>query len=518
MGFRITMGMKMNTYRYNLMQSTNTLAGAQEKVETHRKFNSYAEDPANATNAWRVRRNFMDNISYRTQTKDTTTRYQTAWLTMGTVKDDLERYNGKTSIIRAANDPTAEAKKILGDVLSNTADTVIQAINSSKYGDEFVFGGTNGTSPPFSWKGDHLYYRGIDLTPPSMFGGTQKWPSEWGKLDEKTGIPKDFADMTKDWEVSKTSGKLEGTYLKQLTAPGTTVQDAAAQPIQLPVTDTDGNVVWKQAVDKDGNPVAIEVDDGAGNKVYTSVVDAAGNPVKPGETFSYKDAAGNDVTYKVMDGVAGGTDLPVVDTDGNVVKDTANPVTGPIPEDQKQWYVFFKNMETLNKLSAEVQYANLGMGMDEDSSGAMVNGTYFNNAIPGINVLGYGVDEDGDSKNLALLMKEFDHVLSQVNDQGTVPDALGGNQRVIDLLGKFDDVCDFTLAGYSKIDTESSFLTANSEALESQTLNLNEQIVNLENVNLADAITQLMWDYNCYNAALKIGTQLLSQSLLDYMS
>jgi len=45
------MGMKMSTYRYNLMQSTNTLASAQEKVETHRKFNSYAEDPANATNA-----------------------------------------------------------------------------------------------------------------------------------------------------------------------------------------------------------------------------------------------------------------------------------------------------------------------------------------------------------------------------------------------------------------------------------------------------------------------------------
>ena len=100
MGFRITMGMKMNTYRYNLMLSTNNVANAQQKVSTHRKFNSYAEDPANATNAWRVRQNFMDNISYRTETKDTTTRYQTAWLTMGTVKTHLEQYNGKTSPAR----------------------------------------------------------------------------------------------------------------------------------------------------------------------------------------------------------------------------------------------------------------------------------------------------------------------------------------------------------------------------------------------------------------------------------
>jgi flagellar hook-associated protein 3 FlgL len=191
---------------------------------------------------------------------------------------------------------------------------------------------------------------------------------------------------------------------------------------------------------------------------------------------------------------------------------------GTVPEDQKQWYIYFRNVETLNKLSGEIQYADLGMGQDKDADGKIVEGTYFNNAIPGINILGYGVDEDGDPKNLALLMKKFDHVLSQVDSNGTVPDELGGNQRVIDLLGKFDDVCEFTLKGYTKIDTEAKFLTSNSETLESQTLNLNEQIVDLEQVDLADAITQFMWDYNCYNAALKIGTQLLSQSLLDYMA
>ena len=40
----------------------------------------------------------------------------------------------------------------------------------------------------------------------------------------------------------------------------------------------------------------------------------------------------------------------------------------------------------------------------------------------------------------------------------------------------------------------------------------------MEQINLADAITQLSWDQMCYNAALKIGTQLLSQSLIDYMN
>ena len=97
MAFRITTGMKMNTYRYNLMQSINTLADAERKVTTGRKFSSYAESPADATNAWRVRRNYMDNVGYKKENKDTTTRYQSGWLTMGTIHTHLEQYVGKTA-------------------------------------------------------------------------------------------------------------------------------------------------------------------------------------------------------------------------------------------------------------------------------------------------------------------------------------------------------------------------------------------------------------------------------------
>ena len=36
-------------------------------------------------------------------------------------------------------------------------------------------------------------------------------------------------------------------------------------------------------------------------------------------------------------------------------------------------------------------------------------------------------------------------------------------------------------------------------------------------IYLAEAISGFSWDMYCYNAALKIGNQLLSQSLIDYM-
>ena len=47
---------------------------------------------------------------------------------------------------------------------------------------------------------------------------------------------------------------------------------------------------------------------------------------------------------------------------------------------------------------------------------------------------------------------------------------------------------------------------------------MNEQILDIEQVDLADAITSFSWDYYCYSAALKIGNQLLSQTLIDYMN
>ena len=63
MSFRITTNMMMNSYRYNLMGSTNRLSDARDKVLTQRTFNSYAEDPAAATQAFRLRRDFCQTSS-----------------------------------------------------------------------------------------------------------------------------------------------------------------------------------------------------------------------------------------------------------------------------------------------------------------------------------------------------------------------------------------------------------------------------------------------------------------------
>ena len=79
------------------------------------------------------------------------------------------------------------------------------------------------------------------------------------------------------------------------------------------------------------------------------------------------------------------------------------------------------------------------------------------------------------------------------------------------------DANDLLISSYSDTDTKGQYLNANEDRLKDQSDYLAEEILNLEQVDLADAITEFSWDYYCYSAALKIGTQLLSQSLIDYM-
>ena len=75
MGFRITTNMMMNTYRYNLQNSTKKRADSSDKVLTQRNFNSYAEDPAAATQAFRLRRDYYQTNNQITNTKDVYSKF-----------------------------------------------------------------------------------------------------------------------------------------------------------------------------------------------------------------------------------------------------------------------------------------------------------------------------------------------------------------------------------------------------------------------------------------------------------
>lgn len=403
MGFRITTNMMMSTYRYNLMNSTNRLSDASEKVQTQRNFNSYAEDPAAASQAFRLRRQWCQTSSQLDSTDATYNKFHTAWTNLGGVINDLSDANGRVSAIRGVNGPTAEGRKALALVLRETADSVVESMNQ-KVGEQFIFAGNDQLNVPFSWNDDHtvLYYRGVNVSAGGVKKPTTAEPTGWGTKDQY-GVPENMP-------------KLE---------------------------------------------------------------------------------------------------------------DAAN-------DDQKAWINYYNDQADVKKLevmSKEQLNLDLGMGLKEDATGKLINGSAFDSALRGISFLNSGMDENGDSNCLPMVMRELADVFQawdeDIDPQGYDPNQAGPSAQGLSaselqakadrLLDKLNAAQKHTTEKYVELDAKSAFLKSNSSRLSTEVTNLNEQVLDVEQINLADAITQLSWDQMCYNAALKIGTQLLSQSLIDYM-
>ncbi len=164
-----------------------------------------------------------------------------------------------------------------------------------------------------------------------------------------------------------------------------------------------------------------------------------------------------------------------------------------------------KNYDKLKELSKETTYVDIGLGMDEDENGAVPTSAY-NTALSGLNFIGYGLDEDGDSKNTVSLLLQMADVAR--NYDGDKAARLYGK-----LLNSVEKVGEARVEVGAKV----TFLNANVRQLKNTEDSLNEQRHEIENIEPALAITELSYASYCYNAALKIGNSILSQSLLYYM-
>ena len=163
---------------------------------------------------------------------------------------------------------------------------------------------------------------------------------------------------------------------------------------------------------------------------------------------------------------------------------------------------------TLYKYSKENLYVDLGMGFSLDDSNQVVPSSAFNLSLPGIKAIGFGKDEDGISNNAIVLA-------------GQLADALEAEEFDSDsyrkLMGKFESLSTGLLNQVTELGVKSSFLTTTKDRLENSEIALQEQMENVEGIDMAEAISNYMWNQYAYNAALKVGTSILSPSFIDFM-
>jgi flagellar hook-associated protein 3 FlgL len=430
---RTTTNGVLKTYRRNLNSSSTTLNKARDTVLTQRNFQTFGEDPASATQAFKLRRSWQRTNSQYTVGTSTVSKFESAWQQLASVDEQIDTTASTSALsaaLRGATDSTASGRNALGSELEQLAESIIQTMNG-RYGDNFLFSGADGETVPFTWEGSDLYYRGVN--------------------------------------VSASATPTAANFTMQITTGG--IADVAA---------------LKTAI-------------GSNN---VTVYDASGNALADNATLT----AGDTVTLKAT------TTGKFIDFDTIKTNAANSGITVQSSSDGTDESDYLK----LLAMSNEENYVDIGIGLKEDADGNLIKTSAYNDALQGINFLGFGVDEDGDSKNVAVLIKQLGELLSNCSDNGTWQNSSDAD-TFNRLMGKLEIASSEFKSQYVQLDAKASFLKSNNEQLEMNCDTLNEQFLEIEQCDLADAITAFSWAQYCYNAALKVGNQILSQSLIDYM-
>ncbi|MBM6975754.1 hypothetical protein [Intestinimonas butyriciproducens] len=198
----------------------------------------------------------------------------------------------------------------------------------------------------------------------------------------------------------------------------------------------------------------------------------------------------------------------------NYLTDPNDPTSTVINPDTKQPYT---NNEMLKKWAEDDHlYVDIGLGFELDGNGEVIPSTAFDSAISGIDIMGYGVDGDGDPKNMASLMLRLADVFEGYDLESNTWNN-GSYEDANRLVGKFLDSKSAMIDKHAELDAEAKFLNTNSTQLESNFDALNVELEDIERVDQVDAITELVWAQTCYSAALQVGVNVIPQSLIDYM-
>ena len=166
----------------------------------------------------------------------------------------------------------------------------------------------------------------------------------------------------------------------------------------------------------------------------------------------------------------------------------------------------------LAEMAGEHSYVDLGFGLTFGQNDEIVASSAFDSAMPGINVVGYGKTADGTSKNLITLTGQMAKLLREEENGGTF-DADAYKK----LWDQFSEGSEDLRDQMATIGTKTQLLESTQNRLENEKLAITEQFDKAVNIEPAEAIMNYSWAQYAYNTALKVGTSIITPSLLDFM-
>ena len=370
----------------------------------------------------------------------------------------------------------------------------------------------------------------------------KKFQTGWGSLE---GISKLI-----DTETAEPMKTLTGTTLSMLNDPTgdareqlTKVLDQISQTIVQNLNQKYGeNFIFSGA---DGHNVPFEIKD---DKLYyrgvpvdaavPNVVMDGGAPMGIDPATGLVDANGTTYVKDPASSLVKRSTFDAMDPadQPKILKQNANPGDpqrfneNGVPDPNGEYYLNLDQAETMTKeeyetavsdaeklkyLMNEKQFVDIGLGFQENENGQLIESSAYNAALNGLTFIGYGLDAEGDPKNIYSLVQKMKEISSRVKD---------GEKWTDEDYDEFDGLVKKLERASSEFKTEFTNMSAgtqklenNVELLEDNFYNLQEQYADIEDVDMADALTSFVWAQYCYNAALKVGNSVLSESLMDYL-
>ena len=169
-------------------------------------------------------------------------------------------------------------------------------------------------------------------------------------------------------------------------------------------------------------------------------------------------------------------------------------------------------------LKSEKKFADIGLGLEEHTDGSLNETSAFDTALHGVTYLGHGQDAEGDPQNIVCMIDRMGKILKNCDETNGDFATKADEEEFMRLAGKFEPALTSFTAKYTELDARANFLKENHKQLQQTSYNMQEQIQELEKVDPADAIMAYSWAQYSYNAALKVGNSILSQSLMDYIN
>lgn len=348
---RITMKMISDRYKSSLNTSLNQLNAANSKATTYRAFDKTSDDPFAAAQAYRLRRESAENDTYQSNLSDADSQLLTAQSAMMSINSIVSEANSGDCIQAINGTLAADDRKTIATKLRALQQAILSPSNT-KYGDKYIFGGSNTNDPPFSvGASGNLLYRGVDVN----------------------------------------TGEIEAGYTVSYNGAQIALgKDSAFSGYTVRVADTANT-----------DPV---VDSSA--KVITVKMDLS-SPKTNGDLLS--------ALKGITGAAAAGLDFSKASLSGDLNRPVeAYDVSKP--ETQSTAALNNIGMDGLKALSKEQSLVDLGMGLRLNQDGTVDSQSAFDVAIPGISYMGYGtVSGSGVSNDLYTLLGQIADQLESPN-------------------------------------------------------------------------------------------------------